>query len=276
MNSYTVHLTSSDMEAHRESSFQRTKRIVCAYYNTPKGCAYGDRCRYLHPTTPALGQGEERTTAEFTSPSGRHFSDDSHWVPPRGRGRRAAKPSSAQQQDGDGRRRDQEAAARSNRGTKSDTRNRSGQHGSAESDGNQLHSLLDFPQLGSWHHHHAPVQTHANRPASSALTGPCATTTTTSVGRGRGRGQRNQPTNEFSLSALLEIAASKKSHTSIRRATEAPDSDSCDLLATELDQLHLRFSEDQLFLVEKSAAQQTYMLWYSPTSPNWVSNDIGL
>lgn len=260
------------MEAHGESSFQRTKRIVCAYYNTPKGCAYGDRCRYLHPITPALGQGEEQTTAEFTSPSGRHFTEaSSHGVPPRGRGRRVAKPSNAQQQDGNRRRRD---AAKSNRGTKFDNRNRPGPLESAESDGNPLHSLLDFPQLGSRHHHHAPVQTHTNQPASSALTGPCSTTT--SVGRGRGRGQRNQPTNEFSLSDLLENAASRKSHTSIRRPTEAPDSGSCDLLATELDQLHLRFSEDRLFLVEKSTTQQTYMLWYSPTSPNWVSNSRGL
>lgn len=256
------------MEKHGESSHQRTKYIVCAYYNTPRGCAYGDRCRYLHSNAPGLGEGEKQTTSESTSPSDRHFTSSSHGAL-RGRGRGSARSSHAQQQG-----RGQEAVGRSNRGTDPDSRSKSGPLCSPEGDRpaqNPLHSLLDFPQLGSRHQHYAaPAQVHTHQLTSSALTRPSAPTT--SGGKGRGRGQQHQLATEFFLSDLLEKATSKKSRPPVTRPSEAPDSGSSDLLATELDQLHLRFSEDRLSLVEKSAARQTYMLQYSPTTPTWVSN----
>lgn len=267
-----LHPSNSIMEERGESSRQRTKRSVCAYYNTtPKGCAYGDRCRYLHLPAPGPGEGEEQTTAEYTSPNDRHFTDSgSRGVPPRGRGRG---PGRSSQQQGEGRRRRQNAEGKSNRGTEPGSQSRSGPLGVVESNKpvhNPLHSLLDFPQLGSRHHHHAPVQSHIHQPASSALTGNSASTT--SRGRGRGRGQQHRPTSEFSLSALLENTTSRTSRPPCTRPSGAPDSGLCDLLATELHQLQLRFSGDRLSLVEKSACRQTYRLWYSPTAPDWVSN----
>lgn len=268
------------MEARAEPTHTRNKRSVCGFYNTPRGCALGKKCRYIHVRPPSLGEPEERTTtAESTSHGdNRHFARGSGYqrgAPTRGRGRWSSRPSRDLQ--GEERRRGQEAAAKRHSGDESSKQSKSTTLGPAEGErpaDNPLHSLLDFPQLGSRRHHHVPVQSHTHEPASPDLTVPSAPTA--SGGRGRGRGQQHRPTSEFSLGALLENATTRSHRPPVTRPSRTPAGDSCDLLATELDQLQLRFSEDQLSLVEKSAARQTYRVWYSPTDPEWVSGHMGL
>ena len=267
------------MEEGRDiPSHKRNKRSVCAFYNTPRGCALGKKCRYLHLRTTTLGEQERTAAAASPSRSPSHV-DDRHFTrgsgyqrgaPTRGRGGWSGRPS---HQRREGRGGGQEAAAKCHR---DDESKHSSPQGPAEGErptDSPLHSLLDFPQLGSRHrYHHTPVQSHG--PASPALTIPSAPTA--SGGRGRGRGQLHRPTSEFSLGALLENATSKSHRPPVTRPSKISDSSSCDLLATELDQLHLRFLGDQLSLVEKSTAHQTYRLWYSPTDPEWVSKSMGL